>query len=152
MRKILTLLFAVSMGFSFNSFAYSQGALDQLTSESLSEGSDGAKLNDKKISLKAHRPFNAILEKMGFGKVNILISKQETDYQEKKMKKGLPFKLALKEAFENIIIDNAKKDGLYQMALKKAYKKLKIKPQQKAPKAVLKETAKIIKKFLTKNR
>ncbi len=43
------------------------------------------------------------------------------------------------------MIDNAKKDGLYQMALKKAYKKLKIEPQQKAPKAVLKETIKILK-------
>jgi len=53
------------------------------------------------------------------------------------MKKGLPFKAALQEAFEDIMIDNAKKDGLYQMALKKAYKKLKIEPQQKAPKAVI---------------
>jgi len=133
------------MGFSFNSFAYSQGALNQMTSGTLAEGSDDAKLDDKDINMKAHRPFNAILEKMGFDKVNILISKQEADYQEKKMKKGLPFKAALQEAFEDIMIDNAKKDGLYQMALKKAYKKLKIEPQQKAPKAVLKETIKILK-------
>ena len=145
MKKILTLLFVVGMGFSFNSFAYSQGALNQMTSGTLAEGSDDAKLDDKDINMKAHRPFNAILEKMGFDKVNILISKQEADYQEKKMKKGLPFKAALQEAFEDIMIDNAKKDGLYQMALKKAYKKLKIEPQQKAPKAVLKETIKILK-------
>ncbi len=66
MKKILTLLFVVGMGFSFNSFAYSQGALNQMTSGTLAEGSDDAKLDDKDINMKAHRPFNAILEKMGF--------------------------------------------------------------------------------------
>ncbi|MBU2529635.1 MAG: hypothetical protein KKD35_01240, partial [Elusimicrobia bacterium] len=90
MKRILTLLFAVSMGFSFDSFAYSQGALDQLTSESWSQGADYTKLEDKDISSTEYRPFYNILEKMGFGKVNILISKQEADYQEKKMEKGLP--------------------------------------------------------------
>jgi hypothetical protein len=145
MKKILTLLFAVGMGFSFNSFAHSQGALNQMTSGTLSEGSDDAKLDEKDVNLKAYRPFNAILEKMGFDKVNILISKQKAESQEKRMKKGLPFKVALQEVFEDIMIDNAKKDGLYQTALKKAYEKLKMEPQQKAPKVVLKETVKILK-------
>ena len=142
MRKTLNLLFAVGMGFSLNSFAYSQGALDQLASESLSHDT---KLNDKEISLKADRPFNAILEQMGFDKVNILISKQETDYQEKKAENCMPFKAALKEAFEDIMIDNGKRDSLYRMALARAYKNLKIKPQQIAHKSVLKETVKILK-------
>ncbi|MCG2724795.1 MAG: hypothetical protein L6420_00835 [Elusimicrobia bacterium] len=147
MRKILALLFAAIMGFLFNPSAYSQGVLEQLASESWIDSSsgEGAKLKDKEVSFEAHRPFNAILERVGFGEVNILISKQETDYQEKAMKGGMPFKSALEKAFESIMIDDRQKDSLYQFALGKAYKKLKIEPQYPAPKIAVKETVEILK-------
>ena len=142
------LLFVSIIGFAFAPSAYSEKALEQLSLELWADSSlsgDGAKFKSGDINFTAHRPFNAILEEMGFGKVNILISKQETDYQEKKIKNGMPFKTALKKAFENITVNNNRKDSLYQMALKTAYKNLNIDPQNPVSKAAEKETSKILK-------
>ncbi len=147
MRRVLTLLLVLTSGFFFNPSTYSYGALGQLNSELWSDGSfdAGAKFKSKDINFTAHRPFNAILEEMGFGKVNILISKQETDHQEKIIGKGMPFKSALRKAFESITVSNTQKDSLYRLALKKAYAELDTESQNPISKTVAKKTVEILK-------